>query len=930
MTRATQAAPASSRRGFTPSATRRSSLRALATVIAAVAGTLWLATAALAAQVHWEKPGKLAVGQRAGLDLVFEGTAPSRRVDLPDIDGLTVLGAPSQGSNVSIVNGRSRSSFTLSYPVRAEREGEIEIPSFDVATDQGVATVPATTVTAGRASLPATTGRGGQAAVTAQIVTSERRPYAGEVFDVDVLINLNGGRRAELVGKPTSDKQQIVVEPWHDAEQVRGTGSVRLSTRAMAPKAGTLTLAPMRQEMNVETGRAAAGDPFAALRNGRFDSLFDTDSLFDSFFGHSSMTNVTVATDPVTLDVQPLPPAPAGFTGAVGQFTLESKLVPENPKAGDPVTWTLTVRGTGNWSTGVSLPAREIPNDFRTLQPKQKRDFAENELFTGSVSEDLVLVPTQPGTYHFTPVRFTYFDPDKKAYQTVTVEPPVLQIGGSPVSQAAAAAAPNRGQSLAHDATVSPLSAAKKSDSLPLSPPSSWGTVLLPRDPIRGASSSLAPLSPKRLATCALAPVVLLAGYWLFLAFRHARLTDPRRRRREALDQLRSAIARARRAGTAAERAEALLAWQQATAIVLEVDAAAPTPAHLRRKQQRQDGREGEWIALWAQSDGALYGPDGHLDPKWYEQAIRACRHIRRPRHNPLTALLPRNLLARAAAVALVLVVVVGTAGAESTPTKPVVGSPEVAYGNGDFAAAQQGWRTYVQTDPSDWVARYNLGLADAQLGAVGQALGETAAAFLHHPAHESVHWNLNAFGSRVPGADGVLRELAAAAGAARLARVASPAAWQALLVAGVAAFCLGSAMHLRRRYRHDRQARGRSLAFAPLTIGAIIGLAALVSLRTYGALAVPTSALVAEPTVLRSVPTDAQDAQQHKPVAPGAVVLMDRQFLGWTRVMLASGERGWLRATELVPFYAAPEFKKTNESGDGRREAEGERERNP
>src|SRR4030095_9259320 len=100
---------------------------------------------------------------------------------------------------------------------------------------------------------------------------------------------------------------------------------------------------------------------------------------------------------------------------------------------GEPITWTLTLSGTGNWPGGVVLPARAVPNDFRTLQPKQHKEFADGQEFSGQLSEDLVLVPNTPGDYHLSPVRFVYFDPAKGKYQTVEAQPPVLHITGAPI-----------------------------------------------------------------------------------------------------------------------------------------------------------------------------------------------------------------------------------------------------------------------------------------------------------------------------------------------------------------------------------------------------------------------------------------------------------------------------------------------------------------
>ena len=123
-----------------------------------IAGVLTLcATAtAFAQDVSWTNPGPLGAGQRATLDLVFEGTRPSGAVRLPAIDGVSVVGSPSESSRISIVNGRRSDSVTLSYPVRAEREGRVEIPAFDVSTTDGQYTVPALSIDVGAAMLAGT------------------------------------------------------------------------------------------------------------------------------------------------------------------------------------------------------------------------------------------------------------------------------------------------------------------------------------------------------------------------------------------------------------------------------------------------------------------------------------------------------------------------------------------------------------------------------------------------------------------------------------------------------------------------------------------------------------------------------------------------------------------------------------------------------
>src|SRR5262249_19768521 len=150
---------------------------------------------------------------------------------------------------------------------------------------------------------------------------------------------------------------------------------------------------PLHQDVEIETGRVSA-DPFEGFGDAFGGALrkFGGADLLDSFFSHTRTTSATVQSNAAQLDVRPLPPPPPGFSGAVGQFELSSNLVPEHPSTGEPITWTVTLHGTGNWSA-VTLPQRAVPTDFRTLQPKEHKEFADGALFTGSVSEDLVLVP---------------------------------------------------------------------------------------------------------------------------------------------------------------------------------------------------------------------------------------------------------------------------------------------------------------------------------------------------------------------------------------------------------------------------------------------------------------------------------------------------------------------------------------------------------
>jgi len=851
----------------------------LRTLLAGAIGVLALSAVAHAQQVYWDDPGTLGAGQRASLDLVFAGTEPSGRVTLPHIDGITVLGPPSQQSSLSIVNGARSGSMTLGFPIRAEREGTLTIPAFEVETTAGRRSVPALKLEVGAATLPgAARGAATKVAdvVDARLTPTNMTPYAGEVFDVEATIGLTAGHSGQVVGTPTWEKSGLVAEPWGDGRQVstRDGSGVRFRTRAVAPQAGRIEVAPVEQEMQIEGGRKRV-DPFADMDDG-FGAFrrFGGADLLDSFFSRAQMTSATVKSNALQLDVRPLPPsAPAGFSGAVGQFELESQVVPAQPKTGEPVTWTLTLKGTGNWPGGVELPARAVPADFRTLQPKQHKDFADGQLFDGSLSEDLVMIPNQPGDYRLAAVRFVYFDPATGGYRTLEAQPPMLHITGAPI-----AAPPQPAVQPAAQPAAAPIAATNSAATSASAP-----GPLLPRDPMRGATSALAPVSSRRLAWLAAAPLILLFLDWLMLAVQHARRTDPRRPQREAFKHLRPCIERIRRAVDSEERLAALLAWQHTVATALGIDHAAPTAAQLTDQR---------WIDVWTVSESALYQREHALPAGWCDRAAALCSRSRRWRFNPLHAFTVRHWIPKAAAAALLIAVTVAPAHA---------GDGVDAYVSGDFTTAHEQFLARAQAAPSDWIARYDLGLVAAQQGDPTHALGETLAAFVHAPRNDDVRWNARAFAARVPGLD---RRIAALIDSPpHLATLASPAAWQALLVIAALVACTGGALALRRRYHAGHARGGPALA----VVGLLVAGAALLSLRAYGALADPRAALVAGQPVLRSVPTEAEPAAQQKPLPAGTLVVVEGDFLGWTKVELDGGETGWLRRGDLVPLYGVP-----------------------
>ena len=138
--------------------------------------------------------------------------------------------------------------------------------------------------------------------------------------------------------------------------------------------------------------------------------------------------------------------------------------------------------------------------------------------------------------------------------------------------------------------------------------------------------------------------------------------------------------------------------------------------------------------------------------------------------------------------------------------------------------------------------------------------------------------------------------------GAAFLARLASPAQWQLMLV--LASIFAGAAGVI---YLWDRYAGGRRwrlmVAFALLFASIATAATSSGALHVWGPIAHPDIALVWKPTELRSVPTEAGE-QQTQPLGAGTLARVNKRFFGWVQLAFPDGQTGWVRTDTVVPFY--------------------------
>ena len=840
------------------------------------------AAAALHAQtIRWNPPsGALAVGQTTELQLVFEDCAPDQAIPVPKIDGL-VLQEVGRASNTSIINFTRTDSVIVNFAVNLTKKQRVTIPPFAVNTNKGRLTTPAATFEADAATV-GNTGVALETAANSRLVATPATVWAGEVFTLNYTLDAAHSYSPDFGrGQFDWNPEPLLAEDWSRPEPLNfragaeARDGLAYRTRAIARTPGATRLNAVHQLLNLGVGVVGFG-----------------------FFQQRQYQQFSLTSTAPLLEVKPLPPAPVGFTGAVGSLKLNSKVIPATAAVGEPITWTLELTGTANWPDVAGLPARDVSKNFQVVSPQPKRTPVEGKLFEATLTEDIVLVPTKPGAYTLGPLTFSYFDPQLGRYQTITT--PATTVTVTPEVGRVIPNAPSSTQS-ADESKIQN----QKSKILPAAAPAA-----LPRDPLPGRELAPLPLAPRTIILLVTVPFVLPIILWLWLALRRARATDPLRPRREAHARLEKLLADLR-AGSPASP-QRLLHWQHDTSILLQIATAAPTstsPEIENPKSKIQNLPK-----LWSESDRALYGENSPLPADWPARAQAALAAAAVPNFSPLRLFLARNLFPFFA-LALLLAVSAPHASAQSATQNP---KPETqnsgstdgaaAYRRGDFLAAEKSWRAALAAAPTDSIARHNLSLSLAQQDRWDEAAAHAAAAFVQSPSSEPIRAQFALAAEKSGHIPAPLAAFLTPGPLETLARLASPACWQSALCAAAALLALSLSLLLWIAYRRAALASSPSplawLGGVLLALSLGLALTSILGWHLYGESADTRAVIVWRAGLLRSIPTEADTAQKTTPLTAGTLALADKTFLGWQHLTFEAGQAGWVRQDELVPLW--------------------------
>ena len=390
----------------------------------------------------------VSVNEQFNVTFVIEGAKPSDFSWEPGPDFELVWG-PQQGrsTSVQIINGKrtESSQTTYSYILRPLKEGKFTLA-------QATATVKGDEIYSSPHAIEVVSsgGSSGQSSQPSHSQSSRPQTQQGNISDSDIFLRLSLNRSNVVVGEPITATIKLYqrvnisgfegvsfpsfngfwsqeIEAPSNIEFQRETYDGQIYNAAVLRK---FLLIPQHQgQLKIDPAE------LVCLVSVRVSS--GGNSIFDGFFDDYRNVRKKVQTSPVTVNVSALPAgAPASFGGGVGEFSISASVSKDSLKTHEAASLILTVSGKGNVSL-LEAPKVSFPPDMEVYDTKVTSNMAPGGM-SGTRKYEYPFIPRSHGDFVIEPIKYSYYDVDKKKYVTLETQPIDLVVlkGNEPESSA--------------------------------------------------------------------------------------------------------------------------------------------------------------------------------------------------------------------------------------------------------------------------------------------------------------------------------------------------------------------------------------------------------------------------------------------------------------------------------------------------------------
>ena len=361
---------------------------------------------------------KISKSETFGFKITALNVDESPSVDISPLSSLfKVISGPSQQTNIQWVNGSMTSSRTLSWTLLPKKTGKVNIPSLEVRiSNNAYKTKPIGII------VEKSIGKAQIANLFIEAKPNKEEVYLGEQVTITYRLFTRSNLSVESIEYPKSvgfwseDLLPARAARFNNT-QINGVNYkvATLYKSAIFPtQTGILDISPMTAICNVETNQRK--------RRGVFD-----DPFFNSMFKETQRKYIE--SDTLRINVIPYPEnPPVDFTGAVGDFSINTRLDTLNANVNEAVTMHVMLKGTGNLNQ-FKINQLNFPQSMEVFPPKSSftRDEFRDQI-TGEQKFEYILIPRQPGSFLLNPISLIYFNPASKRFVTARSKAIKLEV----------------------------------------------------------------------------------------------------------------------------------------------------------------------------------------------------------------------------------------------------------------------------------------------------------------------------------------------------------------------------------------------------------------------------------------------------------------------------------------------------------------------
>lgn len=427
-------------------------------ILLALCALLPLTTAAQNGVINVRARQSAPAGQT--FQITFEVDGEPSNFKMPSLKNLTHVGGPNVGysSYSTTVNGKftHTESYTITILVQGDKEGTANVGSASCSVGGKTVSSKPFSVKIEKANpnrrqqqqqQQSNWGWGGWGQPQPQQQQrqqQQQRPATAQSIDKNTLFarasinktNLYQGEEAIIVYKiytqvPLTQFQieklprnkgfwsedlsegQTEVKQYAETVNGRQYQVAEIRRGALFPQeTGTLNIAPLQTDVV-----AIIMTQMQRQRTGTILDFFIDDPFFTPTQQQAVVKSLT--SNSINVNVKPLPEAPEGFAGGVGHFDIKVKSDLKQLRAGESMTYSVTVSGRGNLSL-LETPQVAFPQGLDVYEPRVVDNIVKGDGgLSGSRTFEWIVTPQTQGNYEIPALNYVYFDPSSGQYVTL-------------------------------------------------------------------------------------------------------------------------------------------------------------------------------------------------------------------------------------------------------------------------------------------------------------------------------------------------------------------------------------------------------------------------------------------------------------------------------------------------------------------------------